>query len=75
VTSLSIARFLLLFPRSDRSRERQVVLQTECYFNDVTEEAERETERAMFFEKPVGAAITTSEIDEFARPIGKKGGK
>lgn len=26
----------------------------------------------MFFEKPVGAAITASEIDEFARPIGKK---
>jgi len=29
----------------------------------------------MFFEKPVGTAITASEIDEFARPIRKKGGK
>lgn len=74
VTSLGIARLLLLFPRSDRSRERQVVLQTKCYFSDVTEEAGSETGRAMFFEKPVGAAITASEIDGFARPIGKKGG-
>ena len=31
--------------------------------------------RAMFFEKPVGTAITASEIDEFARPIRKKEAK
>jgi len=49
---------------------RPVVLQTERYFNDVTDEA-GETMRTMFFEKPV-AAITASEIGVFARPIGKK---
>lgn len=53
-------------------RTRQVVLQTECYFSGVTAEAEEATMRAMFFEKPVVAATTVSEISVFARPIGKK---
>lgn len=69
VTSLGSCSF------SRETIGRQVVLQTECYFSDVMEKTRHETGRAMFFEKPVGAAITASEIDEFAPPIGKKGGK
>lgn len=61
------------FSREARSvARRQVVLQTGCYFSGGMEEAERETMRAMFFEKPVVAATAACEIGVFARPIGKK---